>query len=78
MKDVFAQLDGFVAVVNALSTLNAADSNLTDGESGENTMIGIMAVSFEIMILSMTLHAQNVTVFEVSDSELHRVPVNHF
>lgn len=77
MKDVFAELDGFVAVVNALSTLNSADSSPTLEGAHDTATISAIAVSFEIMIVSMTFHTRNVTVFEVHTPKMPHSRLNH-
>lgn len=66
MKDVFAELDGFVAIVNSLTILNATNSTSNEQDRSETPVIHVVALSFEIMIASMTMHTQNVATFEVS------------
>ncbi|KAF8315416.1 beach-domain-containing protein [Clavulina sp. PMI_390] len=57
MKDVFGELDGFIAVVNVLSTLRDAPIS---GEEWDHTM----CIAFRVVILALDDHHRNNGIFE--------------
>jgi hypothetical protein len=61
MKDVFGELDGFILIVSVLSTLRDDDSSIEQWDS-------TMCAAFKAMIVALTSHPRNHSLFEVASS----------